>query len=181
VRIYVCPRPTSNGMKKILILIALVGVLAILFFAGNIGSQETIGAENGERNKSAATVAFTITPANFDFGNISMKRGNVRQMFTVTNDGDMPITIRKVTTSCMCTEAFIVQDDIRKGPFGMPGHSSVPLVNETVPAKGTLGMEVVYDPAAHGPAGIGRIERAVFIEDENGAVQTLQISATVTP
>ena len=63
----------------------------------------------------------------------------------------------------------------------MPGHSSVPLVNETVTAKGTLGMEVVYDPAAHGPAGIGRIERAVFIEDENGAVQTLQISATVTP
>ena len=110
-----------------------------------------------------------------------MKQENVSQMFTVANESETPVTIRKVTSSCMCTEAFVIQGDSRKGPFGMPGHGSVPLVNEIVPTNGTVGIDVVYDPAAHGPAGIGRIERAVFIEDENGTVQTLTIKALVTP
>ncbi|KKT83316.1 MAG: hypothetical protein UW81_C0021G0020, partial [Candidatus Giovannonibacteria bacterium GW2011_GWC2_44_9] len=41
--------------------------------------------------------------------------------------------------------------------------------------------EVVFDPAAHGPAGVGRIERAVYLENSASEALQLKFSATVTP
>jgi hypothetical protein len=64
----------------------------------------------------------------------------------------------------------------------MPGHGGfAPDINEIVPPQENRGVDVVFDPAAHGPAGVGRIERAVFIEDENSGMKTLTIKALVTP
>ena len=42
-------------------------------------------------------------------------------------------------------------------------------------------VEVVFDPAAHGPAGIGPIERVVTIENSAGRPLELAFNATVTP
>src|SRR3989338_1285615 len=42
-------------------------------------------------------------------------------------------------------------------------------------------LEVVFDPAAHGPAGVGRIERVVYVEHSAGDLLEFQISAMVTP
>ena len=64
----------------------------------------------------------------------------------------------------------------------MPGHGgAVPKVNETIKAGESRNIEVVFDPNAHGPAGIGMIDRFVFIEDANGEKLQLEIKATVTP
>ncbi len=168
-------------MKKGLLLLSLIGVLAILFFAGESASQGKTEAVVPSQNEASALQALTLTDTHFDFGTISMQDGKVMHSFTVTNKSESPISIRKITTSCMCTEALFVQGDARKGPFGMPGHGSVPLVNETVPAQESFTVEVVFDPSAHGPAGVGKIERAVFVEDAKGDVQTITIKALVTP
>ena len=111
-----------------------------------------------------------------------MKRGKVHRLFPVANESDIPVTIQTITTSCMCTEAFLIGGEARKGPFGMPGHGfNSPPVNEVIPAKESRNIEVVFDPAAHGPAGIGRIERSVFIETAEGGTQAITIKALVTP
>lgn len=118
----------------------------------------------------------------YDFGEISMARGNVSKIFELENPTGKDITLERLTTSCMCTTAFIVKDGKRRGPFGMPGHGGpVPRANEVIRAGGKLAIDVVYDPNAHGPAGVGPIDRFVYLVDETGGQLSFEIKANVTP
>ena len=53
-----------------------------------------------------------------------MSKANVSHSFQNKNTGNLRLKF-KIYTSCMCTEATIVNGDSRKGPFGMPGHSGL--------------------------------------------------------
>ena len=111
-----------------------------------------------------------------------MKNGNVTKEFTVTNPTSEDITIKTVFTSCMCTTAFLVgPEGSTKGPFRMPGMGYVPPANETVAAGESRIVRVVYDPNAHGPAGVGRIDRYVTLTDVKGGTLVYEIKANVTP
>jgi hypothetical protein len=81
----------------------------------------------------------------------------------------------------MCTTALLVKGVKQFGPFGMPGHAPIPAIDQTLAPGERAYVEVVFDPAAHGPAGVGLIERVVTIE--NSAQQPVQLafSARVTP
>lgn len=164
--------------KNILIIVGATALLALLFLLGS----RTPGAIPDSDALAAASV-LSVNESSYDFGEISMKEGLVRRSFTITNSSSStPLVVRSISTSCMCTEAFLLSDGERIGPFGMPGHGGATRsLREEIPSGESREVEVVFDPAAHGPAGVGRITRAVFIEDENGGVQTLEISATVTP
>ena len=111
-----------------------------------------------------------------------MKNGNVTKEFTVTNPTNQDITVSTMLTSCMCTTAFIVKPDgSTKGPFGMAGMGYVPPANEIIKAEESRVIRVVYDPNAHGPAGVGRIDRFVMLTDSEGGTLELEIKALVTP
>ena len=62
----------------------------------------------------------------------------------------------------------------------MPGHGFLPRLKEVVQAGGQVEVEVIFDPAAHGPAGIGPIERVVSLETSGGVVE-LRFKALVKP
>jgi hypothetical protein len=57
----------------------------------------------------------------------------------------------------------------------------VPKANELIKAGSSLDIEVVYDPAAHGPAGVGAVDRFVYLTEPNGGTLELEIKAVVTP
>ena len=117
------------------------------------------------------------------FGKISMKNGNVSKIFKVANNGTEDIKVPSLTTSCMCTTAYILNGSGERGrPFGMPGHGgAVPKANAIVKAGDSMDIEVVYDPNAHGPAGVGLIERSVFLEDESNNIIEFKLKVNVTP
>jgi len=118
----------------------------------------------------------------YDFGSISMKDGDVTKEFTITNGTDKDIFVPSIVTSCMCTKAFIVKPDgTTKGPYSMPSMGYVWPSDETVKAGEKMIISVVYDPNAHGPAGIGFIDRFITITDEFKNELKLEIKATVTP
>jgi len=96
------------------------------------------------------------------------------------NKTEQPVTIKKIYTSCMCTTAVLKQGDQSWGPYGMPGHGFMPAVNKTVRPGEELSLEVIYDPNAHGPAGVGYVERLVYLATDKG-LDLLKITATVTP
>src|SRR3990167_6021897 len=91
---------------------------------------------NLEKESNVSDSSLIVSETFYDFGTISMKNGNVSKEFTVTNSSDQNITLSKVLTSCMCTNAFIVRPDgSAKGPFGMSGHGvAVPPANELINA-----------------------------------------------
>jgi len=117
-----------------------------------------------------------------DFGTISMKNGNVSKDFVVSNPTKTAVIINSVSTSCMCTSALIVEaDGNNKGPFGMASMGGNVTANETIGPGESRTIRVVYDPNAHGPAGVGQIDRFVTLTDTSGGSLQLEIKATVTP
>ena len=164
--------------KSILIILGSAVLLALLFV---LGSKNPGAIPNVE--KLSAASALSASESSYDFGEISMKAGLVRHTFTIENSSSTsPLVITGISSSCMGTEAFLSTSEGKTGPFGMPGHGGATrAIREEVSAGESRGIEVVFDPTAHGPAGVGRIERAVFIEDEDGGTQTLTIKALVTP
>lgn len=127
--------------------------------------------------KGSLKVAETL----YDFGTISMANGKVNHMFEISNPTEKDITIENVQTSCMCTNAYIVNGADREGPFGMPGMGGMTAVKYVIPAYGTRAIDVVFDPAAHGPAGVGNVDRFVYATEEGGGTIQMEIKAVVTP
>ena len=126
--------------------------------------------------------------ANYDFGSISMAAGKVKHTFSVRNESDETITIGKMYTSCMCTTATLVigspstgSGSRRFGPYGMPGHGFISAIGEELAPGEKATVEAVFDPAAHGPAGIGRVQRTIVIENSRGEPLQLSFTAEVTP
>lgn len=119
----------------------------------------------------------------FDFGMISMAKGNVSHSFVVKNTGSTPVKIAKVYTSCMCTEATIVNGASRKGPFGMPGYGGLSPFVEIVKAGQEVKIDVVVDPAAHGPQGTGPAKKIIYIETDSAInpILKLELDINVTP
>lgn len=119
--------------------------------------------------------------ANYDFGTISMAAGKVSHSFRITNTRPEPLVIEKIYTSCMCTTAALSTQGKTFGPFSMPGHGIIPKIDAVIEPGEEATVEVVFDPAAHGPAGVGRIERDIILENNAGAPIQFAFSALVTP
>ncbi len=161
--------------KTLLFSLSIIGVfLAILVFAAR-APKDT----QADVNKTAGPLA--ATEATYDFGTVSMAAGNVSHRFVVRNSGTGPVTVRRITTSCMCTTATLENGGERSGPFGMQGHDALPDISQVIAPEQQAFLDVVFDPAAHGPSGVGRISRTVAIQDDQGRVLQIGFQATVTP
>jgi hypothetical protein len=171
-----------NEKNKIIVFLSVVAILFIsIFFLARSAPRENQEVTVNP-NSNSSIFELDIPQTTYDFKNISMKNGNVSTTFTIINPKEEDINLQKVFTSCMCTVAYVIgQDGNKKGPFGMPGHGAVPKVNEIIKAGESRDIEIIYDPNAHGPAGVGMISRFVYLEDAKGNRRQLEIRANVTP
>lgn len=170
----------NKNIKNALITLATIAVLL-----GGLIWLSRGGTGNGEANVSNITQSGSGTlsakETNFDFGAISMANGKVSHVFKLKNESGESAMLSKIYTSCMCTEATLVYGDKKFGPYGMPGHSGIPQINETINPGESVDVEAIFDPAAHGPAGVGLADRVVFVEDGAGGQLQLRFTAMVTP
>ncbi|MEK7554376.1 MAG: DUF1573 domain-containing protein [Patescibacteria group bacterium] len=168
----------SNIVNALIIILVFGGIVLVARPApASLGSDSR---EEGGQVVSSGTLE-VLGEKYYDFGTISMREGDVRYNFTVKNSGSESVTVNKVYTSCMCTTASLILGEKRFGPYGMPGHGFVPKVDQIVNPGEEATVEAVFDPAAHGPAGVGRIARTITLENNAGAPVELNFSAMVTP
>lgn len=163
--------------------ITLLACLAFvgLFIWGYANNGNSAASVQGVATVGAKSV-LTTTDTFYDFGTISMKNGDVSKDFTITNPTNADILIRGLETSCMCTAALLVTPDGRiLGPFGMAGMGGMTTTNEKIGSKESRTLRVIYNPNAHGPAGVGSIDRFVTLTDASGASLRFEIKAVVTP
>lgn len=163
-------------------LLAALVLLGLAVWGYGSGGRSTTASVQGVTN-SGANSALTAPEILHDFGTIRMKDGLVEKEFTLTNPTSADITITSIVTSCMCTTAYLLSPGgSQKGPFGMPGHSGPATgVEENVRAGESRTLRVVYDPNAHGPAGVGPVDRFVLVTDRSGATLQFEIKAIVRP
>lgn len=163
--------------KNIIIaVIVLVGFGAVVWF-GRPASRENSAASLG--TLSAGELG--AEEKDFDFGTISMAAGMVKHTFKIKNRSSDPVTIGKMYTSCMCTTSFLSIGGKKFGPYGMPGHGFIPKINEALAPGEEAAVEAMFDPAAHGPAGVGPIRRSITIENNGARPLELMFSAVVMP
>ena len=154
--------------------------LLIIFFVGKNAATNSVYSSY-EKNSGKIQSALTATEQFYDFGTISMAEGKVTHQFKIFNKNAEAITVTKLYTSCMCTTAKLMRGERTIGPYGMPGHGFIPNINEKINSEEETRIDVTFDPAAHGPAGIGAIERVVYLEQKSAPPLTLTIKATVKP
>ena len=168
--------------KTIVITLVVCLVLIVFFVWDSSKRGASTASVQGADGENISNSLLTAPETLYDFRTISMKNGNVNKDFQVANSTNKDITVKTVITSCMCTKAFVVRpDNSTIGPFGMPGMSYVPPANEVIQACESRVIRVVYDPNAHGPAGVGHIDRFVTLTDSSGGTIQFEIKALVTP
>ncbi len=142
------------------------------------GSQERRSLLDREQQQAASPLR--ADPQQYDFGSIPINGGKVETVFQMSNTGSAPVRLVAVYTSCGCTTAVLeFADGSTAGPFGMPGHESETVLDHAVSAGEQFRVAVTFDPAAHGPAGTGRVMRTVTIHTEDGGTSEVGISADV--
>jgi len=169
-------------MKQIIVWLVIVTILlGIIFWSRsiNISTQSATNIWSGISSDNLSDLV--VKNSLYDFGSIKMSDGDVDHTFTIVNPTDHDIKVDWLYTSCMCTNAFLESSSGEKGPFGMEGMGYVPPVNEIIKPGGSVDVRVVYDPNAHGPAGVGTIDRFVMLTDDQGRQLQLEIRAIVTP
>lgn len=173
-------------MNKTILFIGALVVLVIigLMVWGRSAASSSPGAQpanHAAAPEGSAQSPLTASETLYDFGTISMKNYLVEHKFTITNNTSAPVFVPTIYTSCMCTTAYLETPTGEKGPFGMQGMGYVPPSNETIASGESRELRVVYDPNAHGPAGVGSVDRFVYVEDETGGVLAFEVKAVVTP
>lgn len=116
---------------------------------------------------STSTSSLVAAPPLHDFGEISMARGNVLKVFTLSNDGEEALTITSIKTSCICTKATV--DGVT---FSMDNN---PTTTFTLSPGETKKMLVVFDPNAHGPDATGPIARIVSVTTNSATTPLVEV------
>lgn len=136
------------------LIIAVVGGSIVL-----MGGFIIIDNSNGGGQISNGQIE--LTPSGIDLGTVSMADGNVNTTFKVKNIGEGVLKIDRIWTSCMCTTAALKAGDKTSPSFGM--HDSPSLWSQEInPGEEAL-LEVIFDPALHGPQGVGQLTRAIYL------------------
>lgn len=168
----------KNKIKNLIIygigIVFLVGIVALVI-AG--------GSNDGDNTNSSPYSASVLSAveSSFDFGVLSMKDGDVFHAFEVKNEGVESVKIEKVYTSCMCTTVSITDSHGKKyGQFGMQGHGSPSKTSIKVDPGESVIIEAVFDPAAHGPSGVGLAQRSIYIETNSSMSPKLELRFTAT-
>ena len=147
----------------------------------DLGTSKPASVESRSAGPDSPAGELNALVRNLDFGSVSMAGGKVTHRYSIRNTGTERILIRKMFTSCMCTTSTLLKGARKFGPYGMPGHGPIPTINEPMNAGEDAIIKVVFDPAAHGPAGIGPTDRVVTIENSAGRALELAFHANVTP
>jgi len=151
--------------------IILAGGVLLLVVVGvvwwGIGSSRQTQAEfsDGELIMEEST---------YDFGEIIMQDGDVMHRYLLKNGSSEPVNITEVYTSCMCTEAVVEVNGKRTREYGMPGHSPSDSDITIMPGEEAY-VEAIFDPAAHGPSGVGLAERSVYLSTNSRTAPKMEM------
>jgi hypothetical protein len=165
-------------MKNIVIILVAIVLLGGAIYLAR--PTEEVQERNEERAGNVLGALVAKDQDNYDFGSISMSRGIINYTFRIKNTGPETVVVDKIYTSCMCTTATLLKGGRAWGPYGMPGHGVIPKIGEAVTSGEEADVAIAFDPAAHGPAGVGRVMRSIYLETNDGKLE-LKFSALVTP
>jgi len=156
--------------KDKFLLSIIIGTVTLLSLGIVLVSNSSSGAKLTESNSEVITGV-----SSHDWGTIDMNDGVVKKTFSLTNEGEGTLELANVKTSCACTYAIITVNGKKSPQFGM--HSVSSWTGKVEPGEEAQ-VEVVFDPAFHGPQGVGAISRQVTIETNDKSNPAIEFNLT---
>ena len=120
-------------------------------------------------------VSMSVDTNIHDWGTIDYDAGIVSKTFSIKNTGNTNLQLYNVKTSCMCTTAQLRTSETTSRKFGM--HARATDVIEVKPGE-TADLLVEFDPAFHGPSGVGAITRTITINTNSIENSVLNFNLT---
>lgn len=140
----------------------------------------TLLAGTDHDGAQGAAQLLLVEPATYDFGRVPLTGGDVTTRFVVTNRSNRAVRLSDVYTSCGCTTVKLqFSSGTVAGPFGMPGHELPIRYDRELQPGERIEVQVRFDPAAHGPQGVGRVTRTVVLKPVGGRAAEFTFTATV--
>lgn len=161
------------SFEKKLVILTIVSTVLILFG----GMFFIFSTQTPQISASLNAKAYTIDPTSADWGQIPMDKGVVKKVFRIKNTGTDTLKLFNIKTSCHCTKAVIDIGSDESPEFGMDSYSS--WTGGIAPGKEGK-LTVIFDPAYHGPQGVGPINRFVSVETNDKVNQKLTFTVTGT-
>lgn len=160
-------------MKDSRLLVGTILVFLVIVISW-IGVRLANGNSSGTSKATVSSAILILPETTYDFGTLNMKNGPVEHIFTAKNESNDEVTVKKVYTSCMCTAATILKDGQSLGRFGM--QSSDKKLDIRIGAQESITIKAGFDPAAHGPSGVGLAQRSIFLETNSTAQSKIELT-----
>lgn len=163
-------------MNEKKVFLGTIGITVLLLIGGVTFLTKTDSSAS-KISASANVKVSLVDPVNFDWGTIPMDKGDATKAFIIKNTGTDILKLSNVRTSCHCTKAYVTINGTDSPSFGMDSLSS--WVGEVTPG-GQAKLTAIFDPAFHGPSGIGPVNRFVSVETNDSSHPKLTFSLTGT-
>lgn len=161
-----------NENKFIIAIVAvtLFLLVGVVLLAGKMSNSAKVESSSDAKAEASST--------SYDWGKIGINNGNVEAVFEIKSNGNQPLKLFNIVTSCACTTAQLTTDSATSPVFGM--HTKSDYITKVEPGK-TAKLKVVFDPLFHGPNGLGPITRTITIatNDQSNPSLTFNLSADV--
>ncbi len=163
-------KETKYIIGTFVVIIALVIGVAVLASKPTGGSVAGSNTAGGDRYVSNTLVqGVSADTESIDIGKVTYGGGIVSKVYEIKNDTGRDIELKKIVTSCMCTKARVKFMDKTTKFYAMEMNGDKnPIINYDFPAGSSATVEFNFDPAAHGPAGIGPIDRVITLYFDAG-------------
>jgi len=160
------------------ILWMIIVTIAIIF--GSIFLVSATTQTPPQVKASSFAKAYTVDPTSFDWGNIAYSGPKATKSFTIKNTGTGTLELYNIRTSCHCTKAYLTIDRQDSPEFGMDMGGNISSYVGKVKPGDKAKLTVIFDPAFHGPSGIGPINRFVDVDTNDSTTPKLTFTLTGT-
>lgn len=137
--------------KKVIIIVFIalgtLLTLVLLVVTPNVVSQR--------ETMLKGTKGIEAIPAEYDFGLIDQSKGKVTTSVVIKNNGNTPLKINRISTSCGCTTAEMNKSDL------LPNESRI--------------MRITFDPLVHKDT-IGPVIRVVYLQTSDQNTPEIEIT-----
>lgn len=162
--------------KKIL----AISLPILLFAAAAVILLNNFPVSKNQTATLTGTPRIEVNPKEIDAGNVPINGGLVKKDFEIKNTGSGDLKIDDIWTSCHCTRAVLKVAGKESPEFGMD-HAG--FWSQTLASGETAQLEVIFDPAFHGPQGVGPAVREIYLStnDPQNKKAAVTLTANVTP
>lgn len=168
----------NKKIKKILLFLlpTLLIVGGLTFIVLKLSSN----SKSESQTSQTGAPKMEINLKEYDLGNVSMAAGVVKKTFEIKNNGSGDLKIEGIRTSCHCTTAVLKIGEKKSPEFGLDGSG---FWSQNISPSQMAYLEIIFDPAYHGPQGVGQAVRAIYLStnDPQNRTAEVRLIANVTP